>query len=185
MNHTVSAGEPPLTRWFGHRPDLSSLSLRQREFIEALTQLLQRVQPPAVDRAASEIKEYGRGLHVGIAHSIDHEDSLHLDVTDDEVVVSFGSEHEHFNRDDNDHGKVWPFDRGDFLPTSVFFIEQLLTGRIRVEVLRRPLQVKTRAYWLNDEGQLELFLRGSTLLPIIGWSRAPVVEQITFMTTSR
>jgi len=122
-----------------------------------------------------EIKAYGRGVHVSVAHSLNPDDSLLLDIADDEVVVSFGSEHEHFSRDDHDCGS--------FVATSLFFVEQLLTGRIRVEVLRRPFHIKTRAYWLNGEGQPKLFLRCSTVLPIVGWSRVPDVEQISFITT--
>ena len=183
MNETVAASTRPLEHWFGKSSDLCSLSAPPREFLETLYDLLERVQPPTVDRIASEIKPYGRGAHVSIAHSMNPDYSLLLDVTDDEVVVSFGSEHEHFSRDDHDLGRVWPFDRGSFVATSLFFIEQLLTGRIRVEILRRPFQIKTRAYWLNDEGELELFLRGGTILPIVGWSRSPEVEQISFMTT--
>lgn len=101
------------------------------------------------------------------------------------MTVSFGSEHEHFSRADGDLGRVWPFDQGDFVATSLFFVEQLLTGRIQVEVLQRPLQIKTRADWLNGEGQLELFLRGGTILPVIGWSRTPEIEQISFMPPPR
>ncbi len=183
MNETVSASTWPLERWFGKSSDLGSLSAPQREFLDTLCDLLERVQPPAVDRAAAEIKPYGQGAHVRIAHSLNPDDSLLLDITDDEVVVSFGSEHQHFGRDDHNRGQVWPFDRGSFVATSLFFIELLLTGRIRVEVLRRPFQIKTRAYWLNGEGQLELFLRSGTILPIVGWSRIPGVEQISFMTS--
>ena len=61
--------------------------------LDTLYDLLERVQPPAVDRATSEIKPYGQGAHVRIAHSLNPDDSLLLDITDDEVVVSFGSEH--------------------------------------------------------------------------------------------
>ena len=80
---------------------------------------------------------------------------------------------------------MWPFDQGDFTATSLFFIEQLLVGRIRVEVLRRPFQIKTRTYWLNEDGQPELFLRSGTFLPVMGWSRTPRIEQINFMTQPR
>ena len=137
MNETVCASTRSLERWFGTSPELRSLSTPRREFIESLHDLLERVQLPAVDRVVSEIKPYSRGVHVSIAHSLDPDHSLLFDVSDDEVTVSFGSEHEHFSRDDNDLGRVWSFDQGNFVATSLFFIEQLLIGRIRVEVLRR------------------------------------------------
>lgn len=185
MNDIESLHKRSLERWFAKSRELDSLAPPQREFLEQLHDLLERVKPPVVDRATSEIKPYARGVHATIAHSLNPDHSLRLDISDKEVIVSFGSEHEHFSRDDGDLGRIWPFDQGDFVATSLYFVEQLLTGRIRVEVLRRPFQIKTRAYWLNGEGKLELFLRGRTVLPTVGWSRSPDIEQISFMAPPR
>lgn len=170
-----------MERWFGRSEGVGSLSDQQRSFLEALEDVLDRVQPSTINRTESEIKPYHRGVHIAIAHRSGPDYSLLLDVADDEVTVSFGSEHEHFSRNDAEMGRVWPFDQGDFLATALFFVEQLLTGRVRVEVLKRPLQVKTRSYWINDEGVPELFMRGGTVLPVLGWSRSPRIEQISFI----
>ena len=167
--------------WFGKTVELHSLSTPLRHFLEGLNDVLDRVQPMLVDRFASEIRPYRRGISLTIAHSEEPDHSLLLDASDNEVTVSYGSEHEHFAHDDSDIDRVWPFDKGDHIATSLFFVEQLFVGRIRVEVLRRPLQIKTRSYWLNDDGRPELFVRGGTFLPVFGWSRTPDVEQISFV----
>ena len=82
-----------MEHWFGRIRELHELSGPRREFLEKLAALLDRLQPPAVDRTASKITPHRRGAHATIAHALAPDDSLLLDISDDEVTVSFGSEH--------------------------------------------------------------------------------------------
>ena len=181
MTRSDRPDAPSIDRWFGKIEGLHSLPASCRDYLELLNDLLDCVQPALVNRAASEVAPHRHGVFLTIAHSREPDHSLLVDVSDDEVTVSFGSEHEHFSRDDAADGRIWPFDKGEYVSTSLFFIEQLLTGRIRVEIIRRPLQIKARSYWLSEDGRPELFLRSGTFLPVFGWSRSPVVEQISFV----
>ena len=58
-------------------------------------------------------------------------------------------------------------------------VECLLTGRVELHVWKRPLGVRTRSYWINEDGQPELFLRGGTFGPYLG-----VVENASRSTAS-
>jgi len=45
------------------------------------------------------------------------------------------------------------------------FVEQLLLGRVELEVRQGFVLCKTKSYWINDDGEREEFLCGGTLLP--------------------
>ncbi len=96
-------------------------------------------------------------------------------------MVSYGREHEHFRPDDDPGDEaVGPFGVQGTAPKVVGFVEQLLLGRIELQVWTRPLMVKTRSYWINDRGERELFLRGGTAAWVFGWARRPEILRIEF-----
>lgn len=118
------------------------------------------------------------GLEICLVHRQDAEQTIEIYATAGEIVVSYGPEHEHFRPSDPADGRVWPFPSGDEVEGAATLVEGLLTGRIELEVWKRPLAVKTRSYWRDDTGQRRLFLRGSTVGSYFGWSREP--EEIRF-----
>ena len=83
-------------------------------------------------------------------------------------------------RDDAEAGRVWPFPSEDHIQATLTLVECLLTGRIELQVWKRPLGVKTRSYWINEDGQAELFLRGGTAGPYFGWSRTPEIYRFDY-----
>lgn len=121
------------------------------------------------------------GLHATLTHA--RRPELGVGVIADghgEIVVSYGNEHEHFRSDDATSGKVWPFQSGDHIHATLTFVEGLLTGRVELQVWTRPFVVKTRSFWTGTDGRAELFLRSSTVLPILRWSRTPEIYRFDF-----
>jgi len=147
-------------------------------FIDGLGALLDELQLPALDLGASTVETSRSGVHVGLSH---RHDGRTVDIAVvGEIVVSYGPEHEHFASDDADLGRVWPFEEDTHVAQAISFIRYLLTGRIEVDVWRRPLALKTRSYWIGEDGQRELFLRGGTIGPFFGWSRTPETHTFDF-----
>jgi hypothetical protein len=146
----------------------------QRTLAEGLAAILERVKPRHLDAGESSAVVNGASLHVTLIH--DSCPELRIDVDaggDGEVAVSYGLEHEHFSSQDAHDGRVWPFPSEDHMQATLAMVEYLLTGRIELWVWKRPLGIRTRSSWINDEGRPELFLRGGTAGPYLGWSRSP------------
>jgi hypothetical protein len=145
-----------------------ALNPEQRAVAEGLAAILQRLNPPYLDVAGSSVVADTNGFHVTLLHS--NRPGLGVDVDAScggEIVVSYGKEHEHFRSEDAAIGRVWPFPSEDHI-------------QIELQVWKRPLGVKTRSYWINEDGQAELFLRGGTAGPYFGWSRTPEIYRFDF-----
>ena len=164
---------------------LPELNPEQQALVEGIAAILERLDPPLLDAAGSSAIADANGLHVILMHA-DRPD-MRVDVDADghgEIVVSYGYEHEHFRSEDLAVGRVWPFPSADHVQATLTLVECLLTGRVELEVWKRPLGVKTRSYWLNDDGEAELFLRGGTVGPYFGWSKTPKTYRFDFIRPS-
>ena len=160
---------------------VGSLSPEQRAVAEGLAAILERLNPPQLDLAESSVVGDANGLHVTLMHKSRPELRVDVDASGNgEIVVSYGHEHEHLRSQDPELGRVWPFPSEDHIQATLALVEYLLTGRIELQVWRRPLGVKTRSYWINENGQAELFLRGGTTGPYFGWSRTPEIYRFDY-----
>ncbi len=160
----------------------ASLNPEQRAVAEGLDALVERLDPPHLDLAESSAVADANGLHVTLIHTIRPE--FRIDVDTDgrgEIVVSYGYEHEHFRSEDSAVGRVWPFPSADHIEATLALVEYLLTGRIELQVWKRPFGVRTHSFWINDDGRAELFLRGGTVGPYFGWSRTPQIYRFDFI----
>jgi hypothetical protein len=163
-----------------------SMNPEQRTLAEGLAAIIERVKPPHLDVEKSSAGVTGTSFHVTLIH--DSCPELRIDVDaggDGEVAVSYGHEHEHFSSGDAQDGRVWPFPSEDHIRATLALVEYLLTGRIELWVWKRPLGIRTRSYWINDQGYPELFLRGGTAGPYFGWSRSPKVYRFDYSQTCR
>jgi hypothetical protein len=158
-----------------------SLNSEQRTLAEGLAAMIERVKPPHLDVAESSVVTGANRFHVTLMHDSCLELRIDVDAAgDDEVAVSYGLEHEHFSSRDAEDGRVWPFPSEDHIETTLTLVEFLLTGRIELWVWKRPLGIRTRSYWIDDEGHPELFLRGGTAGPYFGWSRSPKIYRFDY-----
>lgn len=160
------------------RSALDGVDRDERAFVAALADLLDELGLAALDTAQCRAVAMDSGHDITLAHR-DRRASIEIMVTD-EIVVSYGAEHEHFARDDAELGRVWPFHEDGHIAQALAFVRYLITGRIELHMWRRPLALKTRSYWINDDGDRELFLRGSTIGPFFGWSSEPEVHRFDF-----
>lgn len=161
--------------------NVESLNPELQAIAEGLSAIVERLSLPQLDLAKSSVDGDADGLDATLTHAQCPE--LGIAVIADghgEIVVSYGKEHEHFRSDDATSGKVWPFPSGDHIHASLTFIEGLLTGRVELQVWTRPLVVKTHSFWTGKDGRAELFLRSSTLLPVLWWSRTPEIYRFDF-----
>lgn len=156
------------------------LTADEREIVDLVNEVLTSHQLVGLDETRSTASADENGLHIALRHrNGDH--VIDIDA-DGEIVVSYGLEHEHFRQDDYDGSPPLPFVDADHRTTAVAFVEQLLTGRIALDVWRRPLAIKTRSYWVDDDGAEHLFMRGGTIGPFWGWSKTPERHVIDFTT---
>jgi hypothetical protein len=149
----------------------------QRALQDGVAEILERLRPSRLDPERSSATLKSGSLGLDFAHRTQPE--LGILVTADgagEIVVSYGEEHEHFTADDAAHGRVWPFPCADHLEAALSLIEGLMSGRVELQVWRRPLAVRTRSYWCDDRGRPQLFLRASSLGPYVGWRREPEIR---------
>ncbi|MDJ0924633.1 MAG: hypothetical protein QNJ77_08730 [Acidimicrobiia bacterium] len=160
------------------------LNPEQRELAEGLATLIGSLDPPLLDVEESSAVADGNGFHVALVHA--NRPEMRVDIDADghgEIVVSYGYEHEHFRSEDASVGRVWPFPSADHIQGVLTLVDYLMTDRIELHVWKRPLGVRTRSYWINDDGEAELFLRGGTVGPFLGWSRTPEIYRFDFIGT--
>lgn len=171
----------PLNDWFSSVDVGDDDSPLTRELLEGCEALLDRLQPALLDVTRSAIQPGVEGLDIELRHRTDPD--LRVDITGfgEEVVVSYGEEHEHF---DVEHEfvdfAVGPFAVDQMVPRVISFLEALLTGRVELHVTHRLFWVSTISYWINDAGTRERFLRGGTVLPTFRWTREPIVRVFDF-----
>ena len=157
------------------------LTDEQQSVVDGLGALVARLEPRFLDHGASSAAADDNGLHISLVHRTRPDLGIAIEAAGyGEIVVSYGPEHEHFRPDDASVGRVWPFATDDHVHGALQLVEYLLTGRVELHVWLRPLGVKTRSFWIDDEGKAELFLRGSTVGPFFGWSREPEIRRFDF-----
>lgn len=156
------------------------MNTEQRTVAVGLSEVLERLEPRSLDLARSTAAADDTVLRVVLAHRTRPELTIELHASRGEIVVSYGHEHEHFRSDDAASGRVWPFSSGDHVDTALAFVDGLLAGRIELHVWKRPLAVRTTSFWIDDEGDARPFLRGATMVPMVGWSRTPEVYRFDF-----
>jgi hypothetical protein len=160
---------------------VGSLDPEQLAVAEGLDAILERLDLPHLDVAASSAVADTNGFRVTLVHRNRPEFTINVDASGDgEVFVFYGPEEEFFRSKDASMGRVWPFPSADHLQAALSLVEYLLTGRIELQVWKRPLAIKTRSFWINEHGQPELFSRASTVGPFLGWSRQPDVYRFDF-----
>jgi len=159
-----------------------SLNAEQRAVADGLVAEVERLDPAQLDAGASSAVADENGFHITLAHRHRPEFNIVVDAGGHgEVVVSYGHEHETFRSEDAEVGRVWPFPSEDHVQATLALVGSLLTGRVELHVWKRLLGVKTRSYWINEDGQPELFLRGFNGGPFFGWSRTPQTYRFDFM----
>ncbi len=148
--------------------------------LDALPDLLDRLQPQALDRDASSVCVEAEVVTISLVHATDAARSLSMVLFGDEAVVNYREEHEHFRSNHEDGpGQVGPFLAPGMVPKLLSFLEALMTDRIELHVWKRPLWVRTRSYWVNEAGERELFLRGGTVSLTLGWN-GPTVRRFGY-----
>jgi hypothetical protein len=168
-----------MTSWIQN--GVGSLNPEQQAVAEGLAAILERLDLPHLDVAASSAVADPNGLHVSFAHRNRPEFKIDVEASGHgETFVFYGQEEEWFRSQDADMGRVWPFPSPDHVQATLALVEYLLTGRIELQVWKRPLAIKTRSYWINEHGQPELFSRASTIGPVFGWSRQPEIYRFDF-----
>lgn len=169
------AGEPLTARL---RSVQRSLDPDESGFVLGLADLLDELALRMLDDAASEVTRGEVGAEIVLAHR-ERGRIVWIESFGD-VVVSYGAEHEHFEWEDAEVGRIWPFHEDDHVAQALSFVRYLVTGRIELDVWYRPLAVKTRSYWIDEDGDRQLFLRGGTLGAFFGWSKEPEVQRFDF-----
>ena len=168
-----------MTSWI--RDVAGPLNPEQQAVSEGLAAMLERLDPPQLDVTASLAVASANGFHVTLVHRNRPEFTIDLDASGHgEIFVFYGQVEEHFRSQDADEGRVWAFPSADHVQATLSLVEYLLTGRVELRVWKRPLAVKTQSYWINDDSQLELFLRSGTMGPFFGWSRQPEIYRFDF-----
>ena len=169
-----------MTGWI--RDFAGPLNPEQQAVADGLTAIVERFALPQLDVAASSSVADAGGFHATFVHRKNPE--LRVDVyaggPGGEIVVGYGNEHENFRSQDAVEGLVFPFPSGDHIQATLSLVESLLTGRVELHVWKRPLAIRTRSYWINEDGKPELFLRGGTVGPFFGWSREPEIYRFDF-----
>ena len=168
-----------VTSWI--QDGVGSLNPEQQAVAEGLDAMLERLDLPHLDVAASSAVVDANGFHVTLVHRNRPEVTIDVEASGHgEVFVFYGQEEETFRSGDAHMGRVWPFPSADHVQATLALVEYLLTGRIELHVWKRPLAIKTRSYWINEHGQPELFSRASTVGPFLGWSRQPEIYRFDF-----
>lgn len=158
-----------------------SLNLEQQAVAEGLDAILERLDLPNLDVAASSVVGDANRVHVSLVHRNRPELNIAVEASGNgEIFIFYGPEEEFFRSKDAELGRVWPFPSADHVGAALVLVEYLLTGRIELQVWKRPFAIKTRSYWINEHGQPELLSRASTLGPFLGWSRQPEIYRFDF-----
>lgn len=165
-----------LGQYLGQVDAVEGLDESSRELVRAIEGVLDSCRPTLVDAKQSRLTTHTDWFEVVLIHLHDPAISIEVSGFGNEVVVSYGVEHESFNVEHEDVSfQVGPLATPGLIPKVSEFLRALLRGRIELEVKHRLFYVATRSYWINDEGVRELFLRGGTVIPTLKWSTQPVV----------
>lgn len=170
-----------LTDYFATISLPDDIDPQNRQLLDGLDAMLERITPSRIDRESSRIEPGVEGVSIELRHLTNPALQVSIEAFGEEVVVSYGEEHEHF---DVEHEiaefAVGPFATAGVIPRVLAFLESLMTGRVELHVTHRLLYVRTLSYWINDAGERELFLNGGTVIPTFKWSKAPTVRTFDF-----
>lgn len=146
---------------------VSGLSGTHHAFLDLAADVVRRTRPVDLDLDAIEVTVEKGSMLVWMPHRREDDAHLMITISDEEAVVSYGYEHEHFAADDPVNDGAGPVEAQDFVAAAARFLEQLLLGRIELEVRRGFLLQRTKSYWINHDGEREVFLRGGTVMPTL------------------
>ena len=121
------------TSWI--QDGVGSLNPEQQAAAEGLDAILERLDLPHLDVAASSAVADANGLRVSVHRNRPRRD-VHL----------CGPEEESFRPADAHMGRVWPFPSADYVQATLALVDSLLTERIELHVWKRPLAIKSRSY---------------------------------------
>ncbi len=168
-----------VTEWI--RDVAGPLNDEQQRILDGLAAILRRLDLPQLDTGASSTVVDASGLHVKLVHRSRPDLSFEVNAPGNgEVFVFYGQVEEHFRSQDRVDGRVWPFPSEDHVQATLSMIEGLLSGRIELQVWKRPLATKSRTFWINQNEERELTLRSGTVGLFLGWSRQPEVYRFDF-----
>jgi hypothetical protein len=129
--------------WFREVP--SDLPVASRAVVAALVEMLDVVQPQALDRARTQIRTTGHGwaeydVEFRLAHADDADADITVAVGSDEALLSWLMAHEHVCADDGDAERPWT-------TVVVDAVAALLRGEYEVrDHYRRDRLVKTSVH---------------------------------------
>ena len=154
----------------------AAASAPQRTFLDFVSGAVRGLHPEQLDLAEAHASIEDGRLTVLLPHSAHDAMNIGASVDTKEAIVFYGVEHEHFWPDDPANGREWLLDAPDFVVAAFRLLEQLLMGRIELEIRRGFVMQRTRSIWINDQDEREVFLRGGTLLPRLRRAEAEVVR---------
>lgn len=143
---------------------LAGTTDQQRAFAGQVRDSIRTLRPTKLDFAAVQATLSDGALTIELPHAGDPDQDIGVTVKADEAIVYYGVEHEHFFPEDQASGKMWPIDAPDFALAALRLLEQLLLGRIELDIRPGRITQKTRSYWITETGDRDLFLRGGTVL---------------------
>lgn len=148
----------------------------QRTFLDLVSGAVHRLRPDQLDLGEAHASIEDGCLTVLFPHSVHDAMNIGASVDTKEAIVFYGVEHEHFLPGDPANGRVWPLDGPDFVVAAFRFLEQLLLGRVELEVRQGFVMQRTRSIWINDADEREVFLRGGKVLPRLRRAEPEVVR---------
>jgi hypothetical protein len=107
-----------------------SITPKIRDFLVQLEDLLDRTQPPGLQRDSMTIATAESSALVRLPHVSDHDRDIEIEIDDHRVVVAYLPERVIFTS-----------------PTEALrFVEMICAGRVELEIARGPLWTTMRSY---------------------------------------
>jgi hypothetical protein len=107
-----------------------SLTPTIRDFLVRLEDLLDRLEPAGLDRAAMTVSTGDAAALVLLPHATDHDRDIEIEIDDHRVVVAYQPERVVFTDPDE----------------ALQFVEMLCAGRVELEITYNPLWRTMRSY---------------------------------------
>lgn len=143
---------------------LARASDSQRLFAARVQDAIRTLRPSKLDLASVRASIRDGALTIELPHATDPDQSIGATVMRDEAIVHYGVEHEHFSAADAASGRRWPIDAPDFAAAAFRMLEQLLLGKVVLEIRPGWAMQRTRSYLITDSGERHLFLDDGTIL---------------------
>lgn len=146
---------------------LGALGEPQRAFLDLAEEVVRRTRPVHLAVDAIDVSIEQGSLAILLPHRTDEECVVMVIVSDAEAVVAYSHEHEHFWPDDPAHGREWPVDAPDYVEAAARLLEQILLGRVELEVRRGFVLKKIKSYLIEDNGDRAMFLGSAMAMPTV------------------